>query len=479
MALATERLTRAREIFADFGDELGEARTLRGLADACRGRGEFSTALVHFEAGLEMMRRAGARKAEAETLVNVAMVHGDRNELTDGINCLTMSLSIARELGNRPLEALALRRLGDLHRFQHRLDRALASYNESLPLLAELPDTRWEPRVLIRRGDILAQMDDHPAARRSWQQGITLLRQRGSPELPAAEERLSAPVTAEPTQFTSGRLLSTFDPAYFIARIASSRRSVRLLNTWTDLATPEHRTAFADAVLAAVDAGAIIQVLLLDPDSPAVAGRAADLLRSVDVPGMIHSNLLVLEALRDRLAPVLRPRLAVRLYTEQPLTTYHRWGTGALVSTFPVGYSSAAATQHEAAISSTLVQFVEQHFERLWSLEGSTALDDYLRVPLRVFPSDAAHLEVQAEFVRLDGAVYVSSPDLVALLGRGGPDGLLAEVAGDGRHVLAGTGRCRVVPLRDNDGAGAVATAFADKYGAVRDSLLRLSSVRR
>ncbi|WP_462185991.1 hypothetical protein, partial [Frankia sp. CcWB2] len=73
----------------------------------------------------------------------------------------------------------------------------------------------------------------------------------------------------------------------------------------------------------------------------------------------------------------------------------------------------------------------------------------------------------------------VSSPDLVALLGRGGPDGLLAEVAGDGRHVLAGTGRCRVVPLRDNDGAGAVATAFADKYGAVRDSLLRLSSVRR
>ncbi|WP_242418241.1 tetratricopeptide repeat protein, partial [Frankia sp. CpI1-P] len=95
------------------------------------------------------------------------MTHGDRRELADGITCLTMSLSIARELANLPLEAQAQRRLGDLYRYRERPEQALAAYNESLPLLAELPDPLWEPRVLVRRGDILAQLDDHPAARRS------------------------------------------------------------------------------------------------------------------------------------------------------------------------------------------------------------------------------------------------------------------------------------------------------------------------
>ncbi len=477
LTLATERFTRAREIFAAFGAELGEARAVRGLADACRGRGEFAAALAQFETCLGTMRRTGARRIEAETLVAVAMTHGDREELTDGITCLTMSLSIARELANRPLEAQSLRRLGDLYSYRQRPEQALTAYTESLPLLAELPDPLWEPRVLVRRGDILAQLDDHPAARRSWQQGITLLRQLGSPELAAAEERLTAPVTTEPTQFTGGRLLGVFDPAYFIARVTASQRSVRLLNTWTDLVSAPHRDAFTGAVLAAVDAGAIVQILLLDPDSPAAAARAADLSHRVDVPAEIRANLLILDGLRERLTPVLRPRLTVRLYAEQPLTTYHRWDSGALVSSFPVGYSAAAA-QHEATISSTLVQFVEQHFERLWSPAGSTALDDYLRVPLQVVRADAGTLDVRAEFVRLDGVVYIAAPELAALLRSGGPDGLVSVVAGNGRHALSGIGHARVVPLRDDAGAGVVATAFTQKYGAVRDGLLRLSSVR-
>ncbi len=477
LALATERFERARALLAGFGEDLAESRAVRGLADACRGRGERAEALTFFEASLATMRRAGARRAEAETLVSLAMAYGDRGELAEGIACLTMSLSIARELGNRPLEALAQRRLGDLYRHQQRPEQALTAYNESLPLLAELPDPLWEPRVLVRRGDILAQLDDHPSARRSWQQGVTLLRQRRSPERAAAERRLAEPVTAEPTQFTGGRLLGAFDPAYFIGRVASARRSVRLLNTWTDLACPPHDDAFAAAVRTALDAGAIVQILLLDPDSPAAAARSADLAHRIDVAAEIRANMRTLDALRGRLDPVLRPRLAVRLYAEQPLTTYHRWDTGALVSSFPVGVSSAAVTQHEATISSTLVQFVEQHFDRLWGPGGSISLDDYLRVPLRVLPAGAGERDVRCEYALLDGVVYLVCPELTELLRHGGPDALVTSVA-DGQHPLAGVGRCRVVPLRGDDGGGA-ATVFARKYGGARDDLLRLASAQR
>ncbi|SNQ46967.1 DNA-binding transcriptional activator of the SARP family [Frankia canadensis] len=496
LAAAVERFARARELLAGSEEELSDARAARGLAGTHRGRGELAEALAAFEACLAALRRGGARRGEAETLVSIAMAHGDRGELADGITCLTLSLSIARELGNQPLEAHAQRRLGDLYRHQHRPERALAAYNASLPLLADPPDPLWEPRVLVRRGDILAELDDHPAARRSWQRAATLLRQRRSPELAAVERRLSAPVTAGATQFTGGRLLGAFDPAYFITRVAASRRSVRLLNTWTDLVAAEHRDAFADAVLTAIDAGAIVQILLLDPDSAAAAARSADLAHRVDVAARIRANLLVLGGLRERLEPVLRPRLAVRLYGEQPLTTYHRWDSGALVSSFPVGFSSAATTQHEATVSSTLVQFVEQHFERLWSPQGSIALDDYLRVELRISPADAGGLVLGCEYVRRDGVVYVACPPLTELLARGGPDGLVATVADPGRHPLGDLGRRRVVPLRagpddasDGGGAGpggdrgdggaAVAATFTEKYGAPRQGLLRLASARR
>ncbi|MCL9757976.1 BTAD domain-containing putative transcriptional regulator [Frankia sp. AiPa1] len=503
LALAMERFSRAREILAGLGDDLGEARAVRGLGSVCRGRGDRARAVEHFEAGLSTMRRTGARRAEAETLVSLAMAHGDRGELADAITCLTMSLSIARELASRPLRAQAQRRLGDLYRHQHRPDQALTAYNESLPMLADLPDPVWEPRVLVRRGDILAELGDQPAARRSWQQGVTLLRERGSTELAAAERRLSAPLTTEATQFTGGRLLGAFDPAEFTARVASSRRSVRLLNTWTDLALPPHRDAFADALLLAVEAGAIVQVLLLDPDAPAAATRAADLAHRVDVSALIRANLLALAELRARLDPVGRARLGVRLYAEQPLASYHRWDTGALVSSFPIGVSSAATTQHEATISSTLVQFVEQHFDRLWTPPGSMALDDYLRVPLRVSPADAdvrEVREVRCAYVRMDGVAYLHCADLHDLL-RGGPDGLVATLPAAGAHPLGGTGRWRVVPLRGESGARpaeragadphlgtgretaeaegveAVATAFARKYGTAFDGVVRLTSM--
>jgi hypothetical protein len=374
-----------------------------------------------------------------------------------------MSLSIARDLGNAPLEAHALRRLGDFYRHQHRPDRALAAYNDSLALLGQLPDAIWEPRILVRRGDILAQLDDQPGARRSWQQGATLLRQHGSTELAVAESRLSAPVAVEPTQFGDGRLFGAFDPRYFIDRVAESKRSVRLLNTWTDLIDPSYEQAFSVALSKAVTAGALIQILLLDPDSAAAAKRAEELLGTIDVPKVIRGNLRWIAAIRARLSPPLRPRLAVRIYGEPPLTAYHRWDGGALVSTFPMGHSSSATTQHEASVSATLVEFIEQRFENLWGLESSTGLDDYLRMALWVMAGEVSRV-LQSEYVRVGGGVFVADARLADLVSHGRGDGLIGEVRSASHQRWASPGRCRMVPLPEETDT-VVHAAFEDKYG--------------
>ncbi len=470
---ATERFSHARDIFAALGDTFGEATALHGLADAVRGQGHFGTALEYFERSLSLFRHTVAPVEEARALVCLAMCHGDRHEVGDGVACLSTSLSIARDLENVPLEAYALRRLGDLYRHARQAENALTNYNESLRMLVSLPDPLWEPRILFRRGEILAQINDPVGARRAWQQATTVMRQTGSQELGAAERRISGARSAEPIEFIrGGRLLGDFDPTYFIDRVAASRRLVRILNTWTDLVTDANVAAFGTALGAALDGGALIQILLLDPDSLAAEQRAADLRGTVDVRGLIRENLWRLDALRATTDPTLRARMTVRVYSETPLTAYHRWDNGALVSAFPVGHSSAATTQHETTVDSPLTQFIEQRFESLWSPDGSVSLQDYLRLPLRLTSPEGRPRDYEVAFVEVDELLYVAHEELAGLAERAGPDGLIVELIGTVRHPARRRGRYRlVIPMVEPVG---VANRLETKYGVPRRGLARL-----
>ncbi|MGF7239170.1 MAG: hypothetical protein ACQSGP_30070, partial [Frankia sp.] len=359
------------------------------------------------------------------------------------------------------------------YRHARQAENALTNYNESLRLLVGLPDPLWEPRILFRRGEILAQINDPVGARRAWQQATTIMRQTGSQELGAAEQRISGARSAEPIEFIrGGRLLGDFDPTYFIDRVAASRRLVRILNTWTDLVTDANVEAFGTALRAALDGGALIQILLLDPDSLAAEQRAADLRGTVDVRGLIRENLWRLDALRAATDPTLQARMTVRVYAETPLTAYHRWDSGALVSTFPVGHSSAATTQHETTIDSPLTQFIEQRFESLWSPDGSVSLQDYLRLPLRFTSPEGVSRDYEVAFVEADDLVYVAHEELAGLAEQAGPDGLIVEIIGMVRHPARRRGRYRlVIPMMEPVG---VANRLETKYGVSRRGLARL-----
>ncbi|MEX5712222.1 hypothetical protein AB1484_29060, partial [Parafrankia sp. FMc6] len=58
------------------------------------------------------------------------------------------------------------------------------------------------------------------------------------------------------------------------------------------------------------ESGSRSRICTIAPASTA-AGRAEDLLHSIDVPNVIRANLRVLDTVRARLVPALRPRLSV------------------------------------------------------------------------------------------------------------------------------------------------------------------------
>jgi hypothetical protein len=170
--------------------------------------------------------------------------------------------------------------------------------------------------------------------------------------------------------------------------------------------------------------------------------------------------------------------MSVRIYAGQPLMSYHRWDSGAIVSTYPIGRSSAAFTQHETTIDSALVLFIEQRFINLWSPEVSTSLDDYLGLPLLIYARANDSLNLTVRYVQVDDSVYVADPAMAHLVNTSGPDSVVTQVTGSGHHPLLTVGRCRVLLCPDE--APRIRALFAQKYGLEDEcSVLRLSPLRR
>lgn len=161
----------------------------------------------------------------------------------------------------------------------------------------------------------------------------------------------------------------------------------------------------------------------------------------------------------------------MRIYSVPPLTAYYRWDTGALVSTFPIGYSSSEVTQYETSIDSNLAEFVEQTFDDLWAPANSKDLDGYFALPVLVTSRGGAHRRFDAGFVEREDVLYVTDPALVVALADGTADGvwIISDGTGDRRGQPR---RLRVVPLRDD--SQPVRRLFEQKYGAACDVVLRL-----
>jgi tetratricopeptide (TPR) repeat protein len=468
-AEALDFYTHSQTLFVEIGHELGEASSIHGRADALTGLGRLEEAMECYDLCLPVFRRTGFRIDEANTLLCLGMCQGEQMEYGDAVACVDASLSLVRDVGHRWLEASAMRRLGELYHRQGRLDQALNCYNDSLPIYNGLPDPLFEARTLARRGDILAGLDDAPAAQRSWKQALNVLRDLGSPEAAAVDTRLADAGGITRLDLGREKLLDRFDPAYYIRQVRTSRRLVRMLLTWSDLLVGDtHPEAFLSAIAEAMSNGALVQILLLAPDSAAASQRTEDLKRTIDVRSLINENLRRLREFADRLDPGLRQRLTVRLYSHTLIAAYYRWDTAALVSSLPVGYSSTDNTQYESPIESPLAQFMEQRFEELWTPLNSQGMQSYFAVPVVVTSRDGID-RFEANFVDNDGLLYAASEGLAKRLDNGGFSHIAVLRAREGSR----TDRPQQVVAVPEQG-GHVRQMFEQKYGTEPERVLRL-----
>lgn len=203
----------------------------------------------------------------------------------------------------------------------------------------------------------------------------------------------------------------SFDQKAFVDRLCRTGRRVRILDTWTILLEDQHRAETLRAVEAALESGAEVQLLLLDPDCTAAQQRSEELERQrVDVPRQIRANLRHLAAFQEslRLRPKLARRFQVRIYDASPSIQLYQWDGHALISFFPIGKLSFNVPQLEVDMDSPWGGFVHARFEELWEHEQATSsLERYWSTTVTLQDEDSDLVEMQVPYVTVDGQHYL------------------------------------------------------------------------
>ncbi len=261
------------------------------------------------------------------------------------------------------------------------------------------------------------------------------------------------------------------DYGWYVDRVAGATSTVRIMDTYSNLLDGPNTTSFFEAIELALERQAVVQILLLDPDSFAARQRAHEL-DDPDVYREIMRNLRVLYDFHNRVDPTSHGRnFNVRMYTASPAITIYRWDEKALVSFFPVGKISSQGTQLEIIVGSPLGEYVNERFNSLWS--GGKDVRRFMRLPVTLVGNSVADTHLEVEFVELEGRFYIGDSRMVAQLARRRTGAALAYSHHD-QQVL------NELSLADDAQPELLATLrtqFMEKYGRSHDVFVCLEPV--
>ena len=166
----------------------------------------------------------------------------------------------------------------------------------------------------------------------------------------------------------------------YLRHVRHATRTVRILETWTDLLHEAYHARFVGALEQAAARGVTVQILLLDPDTFAAEQRGAELSgRYAPVRASIQDNLDALRAWLDTttLPATARSNIDIRVYRALPSVQMYGWDDKAYLSFYPVDAVSFDTEQIEAFLDTPWGAFVSSRFHQLWEAASTRDLDTY------------------------------------------------------------------------------------------------------
>ncbi|SEG88307.1 DNA-binding transcriptional activator of the SARP family [Saccharopolyspora kobensis] len=169
-----ELLEDALRLFAELGEQHGQALALRNLAFADRMAGHFDSAAVRYTAAVESFREVGDLVAEAHTLISLAQVHSGLRRFDEATRALSESMTLCHRTGNRRVEAQAWQRYGELYLQQELFGKAEEAFRKVLELVLPMGDRVGEVFALSGLGATWTEQGKYPESEKALTRALEL-----------------------------------------------------------------------------------------------------------------------------------------------------------------------------------------------------------------------------------------------------------------------------------------------------------------
>ncbi|MCR6490412.1 tetratricopeptide repeat protein [Amycolatopsis sp. OK19-0408] len=153
-APAHELAEEARSLWADLGDDRGEATALCAIAVVDIDRGDDRAATAHFEAALVKFEACGDARGQANALSNLGQLSEVAGDLAVAEERHVAAAKLLRELAHTQGLAHALDNLGVTRQRLGRFDDAMRDHQEALELAVEVGDRSCEAYALTNIGTV-------------------------------------------------------------------------------------------------------------------------------------------------------------------------------------------------------------------------------------------------------------------------------------------------------------------------------------
>jgi tetratricopeptide (TPR) repeat protein len=216
---AAGHFKQAFELFREIGDQTGQSRALGNLGIIDLLQGSYQQAADYHQRALELALQTGDQFGQAAALVNLSDAGWRQGRYQQAVGNLRQALNMFRETGDRPGETAALTTLGEIAWRQGSYPQATSYLEQALDLARAIGDRYQEGEALNSLGEAFlaagqpghaqahhavalalardglgracAATGDRAAARRHWQEALTLYTSLGASEADRVRAQLT------------------------------------------------------------------------------------------------------------------------------------------------------------------------------------------------------------------------------------------------------------------------------------------------
>jgi len=174
---AIDRAEKARRMFADVRDRVGEAQALKNIADVMDDAGDHVNAQKTYEEALAIFRGIGYQAGVAATLNNLGYAIESEGDLVQAKKIFEASFNVSQTIADRPRGALALNGVAIIQWRQGDLTGAKRTFEDALRTLVKYNDKSRAATVLGNIAIILQDQGYLAASRNRFEESLVMLRE--------------------------------------------------------------------------------------------------------------------------------------------------------------------------------------------------------------------------------------------------------------------------------------------------------------